>query len=140
MYKIDKNVKNTMRRMILGDIIYNLIIFAIFLVLFIFTCYNNKDEVYIFIRLIMGLFLGLIFSISVIINMGYTLDFAYNANDESFAKNYIIKYSVIRNIIFAIILIALIKIDFFGKEAAIGFFVGALGTKFGTYIGNKFIK
>ena len=127
MYKIDKNVKNTMRRMILGDIIYNLIIFAIFLVLFIFTCYNNKDEAYIFIKLIMGLFLGLIYSTCVIINMGYTLDFAYNANDESFAKNYIIKYSVIRNIIF-------------GKEAAIGFFVGALGTKFGTYIGNKFIK
>ena len=138
MNKIDKNVKNTIKKMVIGDIIYNVFVLIIYVVIFFYNCYNNTDVKRMFLELVIGLLIGLIYSICVIFNMAYTLDFAYGTNDEKFARNYIIKYSVIRNISFMIIMILLIK--FVGKFSGLAFFISALGTKFGTYIGNRFIK
>ena len=138
MNKIDKNVKNTIKKMVIGDIIYNVFVLIIYVVIFFYNCYNNTDVKRMFLELVIGLLIGLIYSICVIFNMAYTLDFAYGTNDEKFARNYIIKYSVIRNISFMIIIILLIK--FVGNFSGLAFFISALGTKFGTYIGNKFIK
>ena len=161
MTKIDENVKNTIKKMVIGDIIYNAFLLIIYIVIYIYNCYNNKDitrmfiypsvcgfepvigynnivEKRVFLELVIGLLIGLIYSICVIFNMAYTLNFAYGSNDEKFARNYIIKYSVIRNISFMIIMILLIK--FVGNFSGLAFFISALGTKFGTYIGNKFIK
>ena len=138
MNNIDKNVKNTIKKMVIGDIIYNIIVLIIYIVIFLYYCYNNKVINNVFIQLLLGLAIGFIYSICVIFNMAYTLDFAYGTNDEKFARNYIIKYSVIRNISFMIIMILLIK--FVGKFSGLAFFISALGTKFGTYIGNRFIK
>ena len=138
MNKIDKNVQNTIKKMVIGDIIYNVFVLIIYIVIFFYNCYNNIDVKRMFLELVIGLFVGLIYSICVILNMAYTLNFAYGTNDEKFARNYIIKYSVIRNISFMIIMILLIK--FVGNFSGLAFFISALGTKFGTYIGNKFIK
>ena len=138
MNKIDKNVQNTIKKMVIGDIIYNVFVLIIYIVIFFYNCYNNIDVKRMFLELVIGLFVGLIYSICVILNMAYTLNFAYGTNDEKFARNYIIKYSVIRNISFMIIMILLIK--FIGNFSGLAFFISALGTKFGTYIGNKFIK
>ena len=138
MNKIDKNVQNTIKKMVIGDIIYNIFVLIIYIVIFFYNCYNNIDVKRMFLELVIGLFVGLIYSICVILNMAYTLNFAYGTNDEKFARNYIIKYSVIRNISFMIIMILLIK--FVGNFSGLAFFISALGTKFGTYIGNKFIK
>ena len=138
MNKIDKNVKNTIKKMVIGDIIYNVFVLIIYVVIFFYNCYNNTDVKRMFLELVIGLLIGLIYSICVIFNMAYTLDFAYGTNDEKFARNYIIKYSVIRNISFMIIMILLIK--FVGKFSGLAFFISALGTKFGNYIGNRFIK
>ena len=138
MNKIDKNVQNTIKKMVIGDIVYNAFVLLIYIVILAYNCYNNKDIFNVFLELLLGLGLGLIYSICVILNMAYTLSFAYGANDEKFARNYIIKYSVIRNLCFMIIMILLIK--FVGNFSGLAFFISALGTKFGTYIGNKFIK
>ena len=138
MNKIDKNVQNTINKMVIGDIIYNVFVLIIYVVIFFYNCYNNIDVNRVFLELVLGLLIGLIYSICVIFNMAYTLDYAYGTNDEKFARNYIIKYSVIRNISFMIIIILLIK--FVGNFSGLAFFISALGTKFGTYIGNKFIK
>ena len=138
MTKIDENVKNTIKKMVIGDIIYNAFVLIIYIVIFLFNCYNNRVINNVFTQLLLGLAIGFIYSICVILNMAYTLNFAYGTNDEKFAKNYIIKYSVIRNISFMIIMILLIK--FIGNFSGLAFFISALGTKFGTYIGNKFIK
>ena len=138
MTKIDENVQNTIKKMVIGDIIYNVFVLIIYVVIFFYNCYNNTDVKRMFLELVIGLLIGLIYSICVIFNMAYTLDFAYGTNDEKFARNYIIKYSVIRNISFMIIMILLIK--FVGKFSGLAFFISALGTKFGTYIGNRFIK
>ena len=138
MNKIDKNVQNTIKKMVIGDIIYNVFVLIIYVVIFFYNCYNNIDVNRVFLELVLGLLIGLIYSICVIFNMAYTLDYAYGTNDEKFARNYIIKYSIIRNISFIIIMILLIK--FIGNFSGLAFFISALGTKFGTYIGNKFIK
>ena len=138
MNNIDKNVQNTIKKMVIGDIIYNSFVLIIYIVIFFYNCYNNIVINDIFTELLFGLVIGLIYSICVIFNMAYTLNFAYGSNDEKFARNYIIKYSVIRNISFMIIMILLIK--FVGNFSGLAFFISALGTKFGTYIGNKFIK
>ena len=138
MTKIDENVKNTIKKMVIGDIIYNIFVLIIYIVIFLYNCYNNEVINNVFTQLLLGLAIGFIYSICVIFNMAYTLNFAYGFNDEKFARNYIIKYSVIRNISFMIIMILLIK--FVGNFSGLAFFISALGTKFGTYIGNKFIK
>lgn len=138
MNNIDKNVQNTIKKMVIGDIIYNSFVLIIYIVIFIYNCYNNIVINNVFTELFFGLIIGLIYSICVILNMAYTLNFAYGTNDEKFARNYIIKYSMIRNISFMIIMILLIK--FIGNFSGLAFFISALGTKFGTYIGNKFIK
>ena len=138
MTKIDENVKNTIKKMVIGDIIYNIFVLIIYIVIFLYNCYNNEVINNVFTQLLLGLAIGFIYSICVIFNMAYTLNFAYGSNDEKFARNYIIKYSVIRNISFMIIMILLIK--FVSNFSGLAFFISALGTKFGTYIGNKFIK
>ena len=91
MNNIDKNVKNTIKKMVIGDIIYNAFLLIIYIVIFFYNCYNNKDitrmfiypsvcgfepvigynnivEKRVFLELVIGLLIGLIYSICVIFN------------------------------------------------------------------------
>lgn len=143
---MDDKVKKTTKQIIVGSIIYNVVLFLFSLAFFIIYCYNKKVDLnggfllYNIVKILLGSVVGTIFSIIMIIWMAITLDKALGSNDEKFAKNYIIKNSVFRNILFCIILIIVINENVLGFNGGIVFILSSLGTKIGAYLNPIIFK
>ena len=143
---MDDKVKKTTKQIMIGSIIYNILLFLFSLAFFAIYCYNKKIDIndsyftYSIVKIIFSSIIGTIFSIIMIFWMATTLNKALGSNDEKFAKNYIIKNSVFRNILFCITLIIVINENVLGFNGGIVFILSSLGTKIGAYLNPVIFK
>ena len=109
---------------IIGSLIYDIVIIAI---LAIFVIIYKLDNI-----LFLGVILGSIWNIICIMHIGYVLERSFDSHDDNYAKRFTMVQSVMRKIIFMVLVIIVVK--FFGPYTGIAMIVAVLGIKFGTFL------
>lgn len=133
---MDEKVKKTLKLMITGMAIYNVILLIISLVIFIIYCYNKKvDNSFLFIlKAEIGCVLGFVVGCIGLYNMAVTYNKAMDSKDEKFTRSYVIRYSIVRLIVFCVILGFIVSKRGLGLPAGIMFALSTFGIKVGTYM------
>ncbi len=109
---------------IIGSLIYDIVIIAI---LAIFVIIYKLDSI-----LFLGVILGSIWNIICIMHIGYVLERSFDSQDDNYAKRFTTIQSIMRKIIFMVLVIMVVK--FFGPYTGIAMIVAVLGIKFGTFL------
>ena len=137
---MDDKVKKTLKQIIVGSIVYNILLLLFSLAIFMIYCYNKNVDInnsfflHNIVKMLIGSIIGTLFSIVIITWMAISLNKALGSNDEKFAKNYIAKNSIFRNLLFCIILIIVINEKVLGFYGGMMFILGSFGTKIGAYL------
>lgn len=133
---MDRKVKRTLKLLIIGMAIYTLFLFVVSLVILIIYCYNHKvvATLSFIIKAECGCILGFIVGGLGVYNMAITLTKAIDSKDEKFTRAYVSKYSMIRLLMFCIILGVIISDYGLGLPAGIMFALATFGIKIGTYL------
>ena len=137
---MDDKVKKTLKQIIVGSIVYNILLLLFLLAIFMIDCYNKNVDInssfflHNIVKMLIGSIIGTLFSIVIITWMAISLNKALGSNDEKFAKNYIAKNSIFRNLLFCIILIIVINEKVLGFYGGMMFILGSFGTKIGAYL------
>lgn len=141
---LDSKVKKTMKGMMIGSMIYNLFVFIISTIIFIIYCANKNikiNDIVIFtVKNEICVLIGFVFSLIYIYNMTVALTKAVSSNDKKYAKRHIILMSMVRLILFSIILVIVINKKTFGLIGGIMYVIAVLGVKIGAYIAPAVIK
>lgn len=136
---LDAKVKNTVKNMIIGSAIYNVVL----LIIVAIASYLITKKFQVVLINIVGVVLGFAWSAINIYLIAVALDKALSANDTDYAKRHVTFITTLRMIIFCVILVILFKY-ILGFSGGILFAVATLGTKVGSYlapiIDNKLSK
>lgn len=135
---IDDKVKRTLRCMIIGSSLYNMLLFVIILLVTIFF-YRDKNvhnEIILtqIFKNALTQMIGYIYSILSLYSMATSLSKSMSSNDEKFAKRHMIITSIMRLIAFSIIFIIIFNIKIFGIVGSMIFAAATLGIKVGAYL------
>lgn len=135
---IDDKVKRTLRGMIIGSSLYNMLLFVIILLVTIFfykdkNVHNEIILTHIFKNALTQM-IGYIYSILSLYSMATSLSKSMSSNDEKFAKRHMIITSIMRLIAFSIIFIIIFNIKIFGIVGSMIFVAATLGIKVGAYL------
>ena len=135
---LDDKVKKTLKCMIIGSTIYNVLLFIASLLIFLLFCKNNNlnnSSTFSFIaKNEICVLIGLICSIIGLYSMALSLSKAISSNDANYAKNHVTLMSIVRLLVFCVIFIIVINEKTFGLIGGIMFALATLGVKIGTYM------
>lgn len=135
---IDDKVKRTLRCMIIGSSLYNVLLFVIILlVTIIFYKDKNVHNEIILTQIFKNALtqmIGYIYSILSLYSMATSLSKSMSSNDDKFAKRHMIITSIMRLIAFSIIFIIIFNIKIFGIVGSMIFAAATLGIKVGAYL------
>lgn len=133
---MDAKLKRTLKSMVIGTSIYNISLIIISTTTFyIYYTKNNVPDFHILIiKNEISSIIGYIISIIGLYSMALSLEKAISSNDAKYAKNHMTLMSVIRLIVFCLILIILINKNVFGITGGIMYALSALGLKISAYL------
>lgn len=133
---MDDKVKKTLKSMIIGDTIYNILLIIISTIIFIiyYKTKNIENFHILIIKNELCVVIGYILSVFGLYSMATSLTKAISANDESYAKKHMVLMSTIRFLIFCIILIIIINKNVFGVTGGIMYALATLGIKISAYL------
>ena len=139
---MDDKLKRTLRSMLIGTSIYNIILFILSSIFF-YLYYKSRNIPnchFLIIKNELGLIIGYIVSIIGLYSMATSLEKAVMSNDEKYAKRYMTLMSTIRFIIFCIILLIIINKNIFGISGGLMYALAAFGIKIGAYLAPSIEK
>lgn len=131
---IDNKLKKTMKCMMIGMSVYNVVLIIVSVIVFI-VFYRDKENALISIlKNETCIVIGFVLSFFAIYSMTISLSKAINANDEKFAKRHVVINSILRLIAFCIIMIIIINEKAFGLVGGMMFALSIFGIKVGAYL------
>lgn len=131
---MDDKLKKTLTCMMIGTSLYNLLLLILSTIFFTIYYKNADNSFTLILKNELCLILGYIISIIAIYSMALSITKVVNANDDAYAKKHITIASVIRLIIFCIILIIVINKNVCGLSGGIMLLLSTLGIKIGAYL------
>lgn len=131
---MDDKLKKTLTCMIIGSSLYNLLLLILSTIFFLIYYKNTNNSFTLILKNELCLIIGYILSVIAIYSMALSITKVVNANDEAYAKKHMTISSVIRFIIFCIILIVIINKKVCGLSGGIMFLLSTLGIKIGAYL------
>lgn len=135
---LDSKLKRTLRSMIIGTALYNVVLLIISVIVFLLYCKSKNMEsskAIIFItKNIVCILIGLVCSVIGLYSMALSLSKAISANDEKYAKKHVALMSTVRLVAFCIILVIVINEKTFGLVGGVMFALSTLGIKIGAYL------
>ena len=135
---IDDKVGRTMKCMMIGSSIYNVVLLFVIVISTIIYCkiksISNEELKTDLVKYILSWLIGYVYSIFSIYSMTVSVSKSVDANDDAFARRHMIISSLIRLASFCIILILIINEKVFGTVGGIIFLVTSLGVKVGAYL------
>ena len=126
---MDEKLKRTLKSMIVGMSIYNVILMILSVIVFMILYKNNENAYIAIIKNEIGLVIGYIVSIIGIYSIAKSIVKVTSKQDEDFAKKYITFMSTIRFIVFVVI-----NKNVVGIEAGILYVLSVFGIKIGAYL------
>lgn len=135
-------VKHTLKCMMVGSAIYNVILFVASLILFIIYYQINKkaNSSIIILKNEICVVIGFICNIIYLYFLAKSLVKALDSNDEKYAKTHIIISTIIRFVVFCVLLVVIINENTFGISGGLMFALSMLGVKIGSYTAPLFDK
>ena len=135
---LDNKVKRTLKCMMIGSLIYNVVLLIVSLIIFILICkvknLNSNDTLIFIVKNELCVLIGLVCSIIGLYSMAVSLSKAISANDEKYTKKHMVLMSTIRMIVFCIILVIVINERTFGITGGIMFALAILSVKISAYL------
>ena len=131
---MDDKLKKTLTCMMIGTSLYNLLLLILSTIFFTIYYKNADNSFTLILKNELCLILGYIISIIAIYSMALSITKVVNANDDAYAKKHMTIASVIRLIIFCIILIIVINKNVCGFSGGIMLLLSTLGIKIGAYL------
>ena len=131
---MDDKLKKTLTCMMIGTSLYNLLLLILSTIFFTIYYKNTDNSFTLILKNELCLILGYTISIIAIYSMALSITKVVNANDEVYAKKHMTIASVIRLIIFCIILIIVINKNVCGLSGGIMLLLSTLGIKIGAYL------
>ena len=135
---LDSKLKRTLKCMIVGSLLYNLVLLIVSIIIFVIFCrsknLSSNDTLVFIVKNEICVLIGFICSVVGLYSMAASLSKAISSNDEKYAKNHVALMSVIRLIAFCIILIIVINEKTFGLTGGIMFALATLGVKVSAYL------
>ena len=135
---IDVKVKRTMTSMMIGSSLFNLLLLALSVIIFVIYCWSknisNSYTIKFILKNILCILIGYICSLIAIYSMTMSVVKAVDFGDEKFAKRHLVISSLVRLFVFCIILILIINEKVFGFVGGMMFVLAVLGVKVGTYL------
>ena len=131
---MDDKLKKTLTCMMIGTSLYNLLLLILSTIFFAIYYKNADNSFTLILKNGLCLILGYIISIIAIYSMALSITKVVNANDDAYAKKHMTIASVIRLIIFCIILIIVINKNICGLSGGIMLLLSTLGIKIGAYL------
>ena len=135
---LDDKLKRTLKCMMIGSLVYSVALLILSTIIFIIFCKSknlSSDETFTYvIKNEVCVVIGFICSIVSLYSMAVSLSTAVSANDEKYAKKHIALMSIVRLVVFCLILIFLINKNTFGLSGGIMFAISMLGIKVGAYL------
>ena len=131
---MDDKLKKTLTCMMIGTSLYNLLLLILSTIFFTIYYKNADNSFTLILKNELCLILGYIISIIAIYSMALSITKVVNANDDAYAKKHMTIASVIRLIIFCIILIIVINKNVCGLSGGIMLLLSTLGIKIGAYL------
>jgi len=135
---LDNKVKRTLKCMMIGSLIYNVVLLIVSLIIFILVCkgknLNSNDTLIFIVKNELCVLIGLVCSIIGLYSMAVSLSKAISANDEKYAKKHMVLMSTIRMIVFCIVLVIVINESTFGITGGIMFALATLSVKISAYL------
>ena len=135
---LDNKVKRTLKCMMIGSLIYNVVLLIVSLIIFILVCkgknLNSNDTLIFIVKNELCVLIGLVCSIIGLYSMAVSLSKAISANDEKYAKKHMVLMSTIRMIVFCIVLVIVINERTFGITGGIMFALAMLSVKISAYL------
>lgn len=124
--------------MIIGSLLYNIVLLVVSTIIFIVFCksknLSSNDTLIFVLKNEACVLIGFICSVVGLYSMAVSLSKAVSANDEKYAKSHIALMSMVRLVVFCIILIIVINEKTFGLTGGIMFALSVLGVKVGAYL------
>ena len=110
---LDSKLKRTLKCMIVGSLLYNLVLLIVSIIIFVIFCrsknLSSNDTLVFIVKNEICVLIGFICSVVGLYSMAASLSKAISSNDEKYAKNHVALMSVIIRIAFCIILIIVVK-------------------------------
>lgn len=135
---LDSKLKRTLKCMIIGSLLYNIVLLVVSTIIFIVFCksknLSSNDTLIFVLKNEACVLIGFICSVVGLYSMAVSLSKAVSANDEKYAKSHIALMSMVRLVVFCIILIIVINEKTFGLTGGIMFALSVLGVKVGAYL------
>lgn len=131
---MDDKLKKTLHSMIIGNTIYNVILIIISTIVFTIIYKTKSDFIISIVKNELCVVIGYIVSVIGLYSMALSLSKAVSANDDNYARRYMTLMSIVRLIVFCIILIILINKNTFGITGGIMYVLSFIGIKVGTYL------
>ena len=131
---MDDKLKKTLTCMMIGTSLYNLLLLILSTIFFTIYYKNTDNSFTLILKNELCLILGYTISIIAIYSMALSITKVVNANDDAYAKKHMTIASVIRLIIFCIILIIVINKNVCGFSGGIMLLLSTLGIKIGAYL------
>lgn len=135
---LDSKVKRTLKCMMIGSLIYNVVLFILSLFIFILISKNknlsSNDTLIYIIKNELCVLIGLVCSIIGLYSMAASLSKAISANDEKYAKKHMVLMITVRMVLFCTILVIVINERTFGITGGIMFALAILGVKISAYL------
>ena len=131
---MDEKLKRTLKCMIIGISIYNVILLIVSIIIFIIILHNKDNIINAILKNEIGLVVGYIVSIIGVYSMAKSIVKVTSKNDDDFAKKYMTLMSTVRFIIFVVILVVIINKNVIGIEAGALYILLVFGIKIGAYL------
>ena len=140
---LDIENKKTLKCMIIGSAIYNVLLIIISVLFFLFKSRDidilEHERIVIIAKYEICVVIGFIVTLIFMYSMALAIEKAVSSNDEGFAKKHMVVVSMVRKIAFCILFVVIIKSKSFGLTGGILFALSALGIKVGAYL-TPYIK
>lgn len=128
----DAKVRKTLKCMLIGATIYNVLLIIVSAVaLMIFS--NDKSLIYI-LKNELCVMIGCVFCYLGIYFMAASLIKSLDSNDEAFAKRHMAISSIVRAVVFCLVLVIISNKNIFGIVGGLLFALSILGIKIGAYL------
>ncbi len=135
---IDDGVRRTMKCMMIGSSIYNIVLLVVSTIVFILSCnlknIASKEIIVMAIKNVICVILGYICSLLAIYSMTISVSKSVESNDEKFAKRHLLFSRITRILVFCILFVLIINKNSFGLIGGLLFVLAVFGVKIGAYL------
>ena len=135
---MDTKLKTTLKYMIIGLLLYNLVILVISIVSTIVYGYikelQTNEILELIFKIVFGIIVGALWSVISLSLMALSIEKVATSQDEKYAKSFMSITSTGRLLVFCIILAIIINVKTLGFLSGIMFAVATFGIKIGAYM------